>query len=372
MATNQSTSIKKIAISTGGGDAPGLNAVIRATALSAIKRGWEVYGVRDGFHGILSPEEYPNGGFIPLTRERVSGITHLGGTMLGTSNRNNPLKYPVVHPDGRVEEVDRSDEIVRGFRLHHIDALISVGGDGSLAISSVLSKKGLRLIAVPKTIDNDLDKTDVTFGFDTAVGFATEALDRLHSTAASHGRIMVVEVMGRYAGWIALHSGVAGSADVILIPEHPYDIHQIYEKIKEREARGNKFTIVVVAEGAMPKGGGGASVKEHEAGRAERLGGVGEKVATEIHEISGKETRVVVLGHLLRGGSPTSFDRLTALRFGAAAVRGLEDGQNGVMVALDPPHVKYVPIDEAMGKMKMVPMDSDIVLTARDLGISFG
>jgi 6-phosphofructokinase 1 len=328
--------------------------------------------VRDGFHGILSPEEYPNGAFIPLTRERISGITHLGGTILGTSNRNNPLKYPVVHPDGRVEEVDRSDEIVRGFRLHRIDALISVGGDGSLAISSVLSKKGLRLISVPKTIDNDLDKTDVTFGFDTAVGFATEALDRLHSTAASHGRIMVVEVMGRYAGWIALHSGVAGSADVILIPEHPYDINKVYEKIKEREARGNKFTIVVVAEGAMPKGGAGASVVEHIAGRAERLGGVGEKVAAEIHEISGKETRVVVLGHLLRGGSPTSFDRLTALRFGAAAVRGLEDGQNGVMVALDPPHVKYVPIEEAMGKMKMVPMDSDIVLTARDLGISFG
>jgi phosphofructokinase-like protein len=372
MATNQSTPIKKIAISTGGGDAPGLNAVIRATALSAIKRGWEVYGVRDGFHGILSPEEYPNGGFIPLTRERISGITHLGGTILGTSNRNNPLKYPVVHPDGTVEEVDRSDEIVRGFRLHHIDALITVGGDGSLAIASVLSKKGLRLISVPKTIDNDLDKTDVTFGFDTAVGFATEALDRLHSTAASHGRIMVVEVMGRYAGWIALHSGVAGSADVILIPEHPYDIYKVIEKIKERESRGNKFTIVVVAEGAMSKSGGGASVVEHEAGRAERLGGVGEKVAAEIHAISGKETRVVVLGHLLRGGSPTSFDRLTALRFGAAAVRGLEDGQKGVMVALDPPHVKYVPIDEAMGKMKMVPMDSDIVLTARDLGISFG
>jgi ATP-dependent phosphofructokinase / diphosphate-dependent phosphofructokinase len=372
MATNQGTSIKKIAISTGGGDAPGLNAVIRATALSAIKRGWEVYGVRDGFHGILSPEEYPSGGFIPLTRERVSGITHLGGTILGTSNRNNPLKYPIMRADGSVEEVDRSDEIVRGFRLHHIDALISVGGDGSLAISSVLSKKGLRLIAVPKTIDNDLDKTDVTFGFDTAVGFATEALDRLHSTAASHGRIMVVEVMGRYAGWIALHSGVAGSADVILIPEHPYDINKVFDKIKEREARGNKFTIVVVAEGAMPKDGGMASVVEHEAGRAERLGGVGEKVAAEIHAISDKETRVVVLGHLLRGGSPTSFDRLTALRFGAAAVRGLEEGQNGVMVALDPPHVKYVPIDEAMGKMKMVPMDSDIVLTARDLGISFG
>lgn len=371
MVAIKKMNIKKIAISTGGGDAPGLNAVIRAATLSAIKRGWEVYGVRDGFHGILLPEEYPNGGFVPLTREKISGITHLGGTILGTSNRNSPLKFPMTRPDGSIEEIDRTDEIVRGMRLHNIDALITVGGDGSLAIASVLAQKGLRLISVPKTIDNDLDKTEVTFGFDTAVGFATEALDRLHSTAASHGRVMVVEVMGRYAGWIALHSGVAGSADVILIPERPYDIKKVAEKIQEREARGNKFTIVVVAEGASPIGGG-MSVVEHEAGKAERLGGVGEKVAAEIHAISGKETRVVVLGHLLRGGSPTSFDRLTALRFGAAAVRGLEEGQEGVMVALDPPHVKYVPIEEAMGKMKMVPMDSDIVLTARDLGISFG
>ena len=371
MSTVQSTSIKKIAISTGGGDAPGLNAVIRAAALSAMRRGWEVYGVRDGFHGILSPEQYPEGGFIPLTHERISGITHLGGTILGTSNRNNPLKYPIIHPDGTREEVDRSDEIVRGFRLHHIDALITVGGDGSLAIASVLAKKGLRLISVPKTIDNDLDKTDVTFGFDTAVGFATEALDRLHSTAASHGRVMVVEVMGRYGGWIALHAGVAGSADVILIPEHPYDIQKVVEKIKERDANGSKFTIIVVAEGAKPVGGV-ISVVEQEAGRAERLGGVGEKIAEDIRAITGKDTRLVVLGHLLRGGSPTSFDRLTALRFGAAAVRALEEGQSGIMVALDPPHVKYVPIEDAMGKMKMVPMNSDIVLTAQDVGISFG
>lgn len=371
MLTNQNKVIKKIAISTGGGDAPGLNAVIRAAALSGMQRGWEVYGVRDGFHGLLLPEEYPSGGLIPLTADRVRGITHLGGTILGTSNRNNPMRYPIVLDDGTVEEVDRTDEIVRAFRLHHIDALISVGGDGSLAISSVLAKKGLRLIAVPKTIDNDLDKTDVTFGFDSAVGFATDALDRLHSTAASHGRVMVVEVMGRYAGWIALHSGIAGSADVILIPEHPYDIQKVIEKIKHREDAGNKFTIVVVAEGAVPLGGD-ISVVEKEAGRAERLGGVGEKVATEIHAMSGKETRVVVLGHLLRGGSPTSFDRLTALRFGAAAVRGLEQGQFGVMVALDPPDVKYVPIEEAMGKMKMVPMDSELVQTAKDLGISFG
>lgn len=371
MSTTTNKPIKKIAISTGGGDAPGLNAVIRATALSAILRGWEVYGVRDGFHGLLLPEEYPSGGLVPLTRERVSGITHLGGTILGTSNRNNPMRYPITRDDGTVEEVDRTDEIVRAFRLHHIDALITVGGDGSLAIASVLSKKGLRLISVPKTIDNDLDKTDVTFGFDTAVGFATDALDRLHSTAASHGRVMVVEVMGRYAGWIALHSGIAGSADVILIPEHPYDIDKVIEKIRERDARGNKFTIVMVAEGAMPVGGY-TSVVEKEAGRAERLGGAGEKVAAAIHAKSEKETRVVVLGHLLRGGSPTSFDRLTALRFGAAAVRGLDEGQAGVMVALDPPDVKYVPIEEAMGKMKLVPMDSEIVRTGKDLGISFG
>jgi ATP-dependent phosphofructokinase / diphosphate-dependent phosphofructokinase len=371
MPTKKTLPIKKIAISTGGGDAPGLNAVIRAAALSAHQRGWEVYGIRDGFHGLLSPEEYPDGAFIPLTRDRVSGITHLGGTILGTSNRNNPMHYPITHSDGTIEEVDRTDEIVRGLRLHSIDALISVGGDGSLAIASVLAKKGLRLISVPKTIDNDLDKTDVTFGFDTAVGFATEALDRLHSTAASHGRVMVVEVMGRYAGWIALHSGVAGSADVILIPEKPYDINKVYEKIKERESRGNNFTIVVVAEGASPLGGE-VSVVETEAGKAERLGGIGEKVAADIQEISGKETRLVVLGHLLRGGSPTSFDRLTALRFGAAAIRGLEEGHAGVMVALDPPHVKYVPIEDAIGQMKMVPMDSDIVLTALDLGISFG
>ncbi len=363
--------IKKIAISTGGGDAPGLNAVIRAATLSALKHGWEVYGVRDGFHGLLLPEEYPDGGLVRLPRERVSGIAHLGGTILGTSNRNNPMRYPILKADGTIEEVDRTDEIVRAFRLHHIDALITVGGDGSLAIADVLYQKGLRLISVPKTIDNDLDKTDQTFGFDTAVGFATEALDRLHSTAASHGRVMVVEVMGRYAGWIALHSGVAGSAHAILIPEHPYDINKVVEKIKEREERGNNFTIVVVAEGATPRGGE-VSVVEHEAGRAERLGGIGEKVAQQIHERSGKETRVVVLGHLLRGGSPTSFDRLTALRFGAAAVRGLAAGHSGVMVALDPPHVKYVPIPDAIGKMKKVPMTSDIVLTAQEMGITFG
>lgn len=363
--------IKRIAISTGGGDAPGLNAVIRAATLSALNHGWQVYGIRDGYNGLLFPERYPNGGIVPLTREAVRGITHLGGTIIGTTNRGNPLRYPIKLPNGEVREVDRSDELVQTFGLHEIDALITVGGDGSLSIAAALHQKGLRVIGVPKTIDNDLEKTVITFGFDTAVAFATECLDRLHSTAASHGRIMVVEVMGRYAGWIALEAGLAGSSDAILIPEIPYDLQCVVDKIKERERAGAHFSIVVVAEGARPRGGT-HSVIEREVGRAERLGGIGDKVARELQELTGKETRVVVLGHLLRGGSPTRFDRLIALRFGAAAVRALAEGQNGVMVALDPPTVNYVPLEEATRRMKSVPLDCDTMLTARDLGICLG
>jgi len=363
--------IKKIAICTGGGDAPGLNAVIRAVVLSSINRGWKCVGVRDGYNGLLMPEEYPGGGLIPLTQESVRGITHLGGTILGTTNKGNPLRYPVRGADGQLEEIDRSDELVRAFAIHHIDALISVGGDGSMAIAHALFQKGLRVIGVPKTIDNDLDKTVITFGFDTALGFATECLDRLHSTASSHQRVMVVEVMGRYAGWIALNAGVSGSADVILIPEIPYDLQKVVEKIRERDAQGRSFTIIVVAEGARPVGGL-LTVAEREIGRSERLGGIGEKVARELQAITNKETRVVVLGHLLRGGTPTTFDRLLGLRFGAAAVRAIEQGQSGVMVALDPPSVNYVPLDEATSRMKTVPLDCDTILTARDLGICFG
>ncbi len=363
--------IKRIAICTGGGDAPGLNAVIRAVTLSAINRGWECYGIRDGYNGLLMPEQYVEGGLIRLTRERVRGITHLGGTIIGTTNRGNPLHFPIHKADGTIEEIDRSDELVRAFSLHGIDALVSVGGDGSLSLANMLSKKGLRVIGVPKTIDNDLDKTVMTFGFDTALAFATECLDRLHSTAASHRRILVVEVMGRYAGWIALNSGVSGSADVILIPEIPYDLHKVVEKIHQREQQAGDFTIVVVAEGAIPKGGS-LSIIDHPVGRAERLGGVGEKVAHALEELTGKETRLVVLGHLLRGGSPTTFDRLIALRFGAAAVRALEAGQQGVMVALDNSQVTYVPLEEATRRMRTVPLDSDTILTGRDLGICFG
>jgi 6-phosphofructokinase 1 len=363
---------RRIAISTGGGDAPGLNAVIRAIVLSALNRGWECVGIRDGYNGLLVPEDYPQGGLMPLDRSAVRGLTHLGGTILGTTNRGSPLRFPVRGKDGTLEERDRTEELVALFRRQGLDALVAIGGDGSLEIASALCQKGLPVVGVPKTIDNDLDQTVVTFGFDTAVDFATECIDRLHSTAESHQRILVVEVMGRYAGWIALNSGVAASADVILIPEIPYDIRKVAEKVAERERNRRFFSIVVVAEGARPVGGGRTVLEEKTAGKAERLGGIGQKVSVELEELTGKESRVVVLGHLLRGGRPTSNDRLISLRFGAAAVRALDEGSSGIMVALDPPAVKYVSLAASIRRMKTVPVDCDTVLTARDLGISFG
>lgn len=364
--------IRRIAINTGGGDAPGLNAVIRAAVKAAHKRGWEVLGIRDGYNGIMQPYDYfPESGVIELTAEKVRGITHLGGTILGTTNKGSPMEYPMLQPDGSIITVDRTQELVDLIHKAGIDAVIAVGGDGSLTIANALAEKGLRVVGVPKTIDNDLDKTVATFGFDTAVAFATDCIDRLHSTAEAHKRVIVVEVMGRYAGWIALNSGISGSADVILIPEIPYDIDKVIQAIRDRDRAGRKFTLVVVAEGAKAVGGRVSTV-ESELGRAERLGGVGERVGHEIRQRIDKDVRVVVLGHLLRGGSPTTFDRLLSLRFGAAAVRALEEGQSGVMVALDPPTVRYVPLTEVAGRMKQVPLDSDSILTARDLGISFG
>jgi 6-phosphofructokinase 1 len=363
--------IRRVAISTGGGDAPGLNAVTRAVVLAATQRGWECFGIRDGYNGLLEPDHFPDGGVIPLTRKSVSGITHLGGTILGTTNRGNPTRFPVKQADGSWCEVDRCDELVDRFHDAKLDALITIGGDGSLAIGYHLATKGLRVIGVPKTIDNDLDKTYMTFGFDTAVSFATECLDRLHSTATSHGRIMVVEVMGRYAGWIALHAGIAGNADVILIPEIPFDVENVAGVIRERERRGRLYTVLVVAEGARPVGGD-LSVLGKAVGQAERLGGLGVKLGHELEARTGREARTVVLGHLLRGGSPTSFDRLVALRFGAAAVRALDEGLSSVMVSLHPPTVRYEPLKDAIQRMKTVPLDSDTVATARDLGICFG
>ena len=362
---------RRIAICTGGGDAPGLNAVIRAVVLAALHQGWECHGIRDGYGGLLRPQEYPDGGLVPLTREAVRGITHLGGTILGTTNKGNPLAYPVVDEEGRLIERDRSDELLKRFREHGLDVLVAIGGDGSLAIADHLYRKGLPVVGVPKTIDNDLEGTVVTFGFHTAVSFATECLDRLHTTAEAHDRVMVVEVMGRYAGWIALFAGVAGTADAILIPEIPFTYDSVARKIEARLAEGREFSVVVVAEGAAPTGGEMA-VLAREVGREKRLGGIGQLVADELARRTGRETRAVVLGHLLRGGGPTAMDRTLALRFGAAAVRAIADGEYGCMVALDPPTVRYVPLEQATRRMKTVPLDHDVVQTARDLGVCLG
>jgi 6-phosphofructokinase 1 len=353
----------KIAISTGGGDAPGLNAVIRGAVLAAVHRGWECVGIRRGFDGLLGDDEV-----ISLGPAQVRGITHLGGTILGTTNRGDPFKWRRQRADGTWEKRDRSDELVAAFRALHLEALIAIGGDGSLAIALQLMAKGIPVVGVPKTIDNDVGGTVATFGFDTAVATATDAIDRLHSTAESHERVMVVEVMGRYAGFIALHAGIAGSADVILIPEIPFDITKVCDKIRRREAEGRHFSIVVVAEGAAPKGGSVSLIDpEHQ-----RLGGIADKVAHSIQEMTAKETRTLVLGHLQRGGSPTTFDRLLGLRFGAAAVRLIAERKFGYMVALQPPTIAAVPIKEAIATPKRVPLDSDTIATARDIGISLG
>lgn len=360
--------MKKIVINTGGGDAPGLNAVIRSIVLAAHNRGWEVYGSKFGYLGLLDREH-----MVHLTRDAVRGITHLGGTILGTTNKGNPFEYPVKTGDGvRIEDV--SAKVVDNFKKFGFDALIVIGGDGSLKIGKQFHDLGIPVIGVPKTIDNDLNSTVITFGFDTAVTTATDAIDKLHSTAEAHERVMVVEVMGRYAGWIALNSGVSATADVILIPEIPYDIDKVCQKVMERELQGKHFSIVVVAEGAVPVDGGRSTTSEEvEVGRQEvHLGGVAEKVAKEIHQKTGKDCRYLVLGHLQRGGGPTTFDRLISLRFGAAAVRFVDQGLFGNMVALDPPQIVPVPLEQAVDRTKLVPVDCDTILTARDLGISFG
>ncbi len=361
--------INKIAISTGGGDAPGLNAVIRAVTLSAHMRGWEVVGIKDGYNGLLFPEKYPGGGTTLLTRETVRGIAHLGGTILGTTNRGNPFDYQTKDADGNIVHQDISDRLLNGLQEQSIDALVAIGGDGSMAIAHQIAEMGVRVIGVPKTIDNDLDQTTATFGFDTAVAFATDCLGRLHSTAHAHDRVMVVEVMGRHAGWIALCAGVAGSADAILIPEIPFDIQKVVEKIKSRNASGREFSIVVVAEGALPIGG---ELQYLAHGDVKRLGGMGQMVTDQLRVLVPNEVRTVVLGHLLRGGTPTARDRLLSMRFGAAAVRAIAEGESNIMVALDPPTVRYVPLELCTQRTKTVPLDGDIIATARELGIALG
>lgn len=357
-----------IAINTGGGDAPGLNAVIEAVVMSASNRNWNIYGIRNGYAGLLNTEE-----IMHLTPEKVRGISSQGGTILGTTNRGNPFKMPLKNASGETEIRDVSDKVVENFKRLRFNCLIAVGGDGSLEIAYNFYRKGIPVICVPKTIDNDIPGTVVTFGFDTAVSIATEAIDRLHSTARSHERVMVVEVMGRHAGWIALNSGMSGGADVILIPEIPFDIEKVCGHIMDCELRGCRYAIVVVGEGAMPKGGTTVDKGTGEVGRQDvLLGGIGEYVAQEISKRTGKDSRSLVLGHLQRGGSPTTFDRLVSLRFGAAAIRLVEAGSFGSMVALDPPGIKAVPLEDVIGKIKNVPLDCDTIQTARDIGICFG
>jgi 6-phosphofructokinase 1 len=358
--------IRRIAVNTGGGDAPGLNAVIRAVVLAGEEKGWEVYGIERSFDGL-----FEEGGVYRLDQAAVRGITHLGGTILGTTNRGSPLQWPVKQPDGTTAYEDRSTHVLQALGDHGIDALVAIGGDGSLTIAHHLFQEGLKVVGVPKTIDNDLAATTITFGFHTAVDTATDAIDKLHSTAQSHRRVMVIELMGRDSGWIALFSGVAGTADVILVPEIPFDLDRVCEKIEERYHHGRRgFAIVVVAEGARPKDG-----QRHfqEKGQGQvRLGGIGDWVAEEIQRRTGKETRSLVLGHLQRGGSPNPYDRLLSLRFGTAAVNLVRDGAFGCMVALDPPNVLAVPLSQAISRIKTVPLDSDVISTARSLGICLG
>ncbi len=357
----------RIAISTGGGDAPGLNAVIRAAVLAAIHRGWEVVGIKRGYFGLLGEDDV-----VALNADSVRGIAHLGGTILRTTNRGNPFRWPVPQPDGSVLEVDRSDELLENARQLGIDALISIGGDGSLHLAQRLYEKGLHVVGVPKTIDNDVSGTISTFGFDTAVNTALEAIDKLHTTAESHDRVMVIEVMGRHAGFIALHAGVAGTADAILIPEIPYDIESVCEKIRSRDRAGRHFSIVVAAEGAFPRGGTPYTVQRAGASSEARLGGVGDAVARAIEQRTGKETRSLVLGHLQRGGQPTGYDRLLATRFGGAAVVAVANARWGHMVALQSPHIVAIPIADALRQPKRVELDHDVVQTGRATGISFG
>jgi 6-phosphofructokinase 1 len=356
--------MKKIGVLTGGGDAPGLNAVIRAVVKAATNAGIQVVGLEDSFDGLIYPEKSRI-----LGPRDVTGILRLGGTILGTVNRGDPFAEPIVTPQGTF---DYGHRVVEMFGQMELDGLVCIGGDGTLSISYEFYKKGVPLVCVPKTIDNDIVGTTSCFGFDTAVSFATDAIDRLHSTAEAHKRIMVVEVMGRYAGWIALHSGVAGGADVILIPEIPYDLEKVVQCIRDRDKWGARFSIVVVAEGAHPKDGGFTLLEAAHGGHAERLGGIGIRVASQLGELAAKETRYVVLGHLQRGGTPTAFDRTLATRFGGKAVELLMKGQFGKMVANHPPDLVPVPIGEVVGKTKTVPLDYDLLLTARALGVSFG
>jgi phosphofructokinase-like protein len=358
--------MKRIAVLTGGGDAPGLNAVIRAVVKTAINDfGCDVFGVRDGYDGFLAED-----GVFPLDLAAVRGILPRGGTILGTANRGNPFARKVMR-DGKEVVLDVSGDLVAAIKELKLDAVVVIGGDGTLRVSMELFDKGVPVVGVPKTIDNDVGGTEITFGFDTALMIATEALDRLHTTAESHHRVMVLELMGRDAGFIALHSGVSGGADVILIPEIPFKFEAILQKVRRRAESGSRFSLVAVSEGAKPAGGKQVFARIGDAVYVPRLGGVGQEVGEYI-ESQGFESRVTVLGHIQRGGSPTAFDRWLATRYGAAAVRTAAAGGFGRMVALRSAQVIDVPLSEALAVPKRVDLNGDAVRTARGIGISFG
>jgi len=357
---------ERIGILTGGGDCPGLNTVIRAVVKCASKRGWDTIGFLDGFEGLLEPLRYR-----PLHYKEMDALLFVGGTVLGTSNKGR-FAAKTGHGDSNRIPREILDQAKANFQKLGLRALVVVGGDGSLSSAQQLFEHGVPIVGVPKTIDNDLEATVLTFGFDSAVACATDALDRLRTTAQSHERVMVLEVMGRYAGWIAVTAGISGGGDVILIPEIPFRYDSVCAKVAEREREGKHFTLIVAAEGAREQGKDYVTAGSSEKNREARLGGVGAVVAEEVHKRTGKETRVCVLGHLQRGGPPTSFDRLLCTRFGAQAVRLIAEEQYGHMVALRPPDTVAVKISDAVGRLRVVPPDGDIVQTARALGISFG
>lgn len=358
--------MKRIGILTGGGDAPGLNAVIRAAVKTAIYQyDCEVLGIRNGYDGFIEEN-----GIIPLKLETVRGILPRGGTILGAANRGNPYARKVIRA-GKEVTIDVSDEIVKGIKRLKLDALLVLGGDGTLHIAHALYQKGVPIIGVPKTIDNDIGGTDITFGFDTALSIATEAIDRLHTTAEAHHRVMVLELMGRDAGFITLHAGVAGGADVILIPEIPFKYEAVAAKIRQRVEHGTLFSILAVSEGAKPAGGVQVYSRSGDEVYVPRLGGISQVVG-EYLEKQGFETRVTVLGHLQRGGMPTAFDRWLATRYGAAAVRTAAQGKFDHMVALHSARIVDIPLAEALAVPKRVEVAGDAVLTARGIGISFG
>ena len=359
--------MEQIGVLTGGGDAPGLNAAIRAVVKSAVLEfGCEVLGIRHGFEGILHPD-----GVAPLTLESIRGILPRGGTILGAANRGNPFARVVMKGDREIVE-DSSDRVMSRLSELRLDALVVIGGDGTLRISQELFQKGCPVVGVPKTIDNDIGGTDISFGFDTAVNIAMEALDRLHTTAEAHHRVMVLELMGRDAGFIALHAGLAGGADAILIPEIPFRLDRVCELIDARARDGRPFSLLAVAEGAHPLGGTQVFTTSDESGGRARLGGIGHQVAKGIAETTGMETRVTVLGHLQRGGTPTAFDRWLATRYGAAAVRAASTGRFGRMVALRGSEVVDVSLTDALAAPKRVDLGADAVKTARGLGICLG